>query len=243
MSGLERALAANRDEIQRELAKAEVELRELQGREQALAATIARARLALGDTSSRPPLEAKQSQSLTLHEGIVEVLRAGGNRPLTAGELADQVNIQRLYRRKDGAPVDGGQVHARVQAYPRLFVREGGRIRLRAEVESNHDPNLLERFDQAMLEVYDAALREVGYAARRFLFMIRRRGGLEAAQHLLAKAGVSDGFGRLASAHKLSLSMEFQVLRPEFASLFSQEERETARSRLLDHGLVERDLP
>jgi hypothetical protein len=37
--------------------------------------------------------------------------------------------------------------------------------------------------------------------------------------------------------------MEYQVLRPEFAALFSPEEREVARKRLLDSGLSNEELP
>jgi len=64
-----------------------------------------------------------------------------------------------------------------------------------------------------------------------------------AAKHLLAKSGVSEGFRRLAAAPKLDVTLEYQVLRPEFRSLFTQEELDVARQRLLDHGLRETDLP
>ena len=43
-------------------------------------------------------------------------------------------------------------------------------------------------------------------------------------------------FRRLAEARKLDLTMEYQVLMPEFAPLFTDAERNTARARLLDHG-------
>jgi hypothetical protein len=247
VDGLERALDANREEIERELSKAEAELGQLQGREEAVRSTIRRARVALGLEPTVTP-EAVVSQvgvaeGMALHDAIVRVLRAERNRPMAARELSDEVNRLKLYRRRDGAPVDASQIHARVHAYSRLFERAGGRIRLRQDLERDVDGTLLGRFDDAMLEVYDAAMREVGYSARRFLFMTRRRGGLDAAQHLLAKHGVSEGFLRLAEARKLSVSMEFQVLRLEFKDLFSDQEREIARRRLLDHGFLERDLP
>jgi len=247
MESLEEALTANRAAVERELAKAQLELEDLRARERVLESTISRALYVLG--VGGPPPRAMQGNAgsggerVPLHEALVRILRALGNSPMTARELADEVNRTGLYRKGDGAPVDVGQVHARVHAYQRLFVREGGRIRLREAELQVHDPLVLARFDAAMLEVYDAAMREIGYAARRFLQMTRRSGGLDAARHLLAKPGVSEGFRRLAEAGKLTITIEYQVLRPEFVPLFTEEERDIARQRLLAHGFSERELP
>jgi len=246
MEPLERALTANRVEVERELRKAEKELEVLRSRERALEISIARARHLLGlEEPSVPEAQAGPVATghMPLHDALLRVLRDNDNRPMTARELADEVNARQLYRKADGSPVDIGQIHARVHNYDRLFIREGGRIRLKDAELQTHDPTLLAEFDAAMLEVYDAAMREVGYSARRFLYMTRRRGGHEAARHLLAKPGVSEGFGRLAEARKLQLTMEYQVLRPKFAALFSDEERGVARRRLIDHGLSGKSLP
>ena len=99
---------------------------------------------------------------------------------------------------------------------------------------------LIAEFDDAMLEVYDAAMREARYPARRFLQMLRRRGGVGAARELLRRPGVSEGFKRLAEARKLDLTMEYQVLRPRFQSMFTAAERGVARERLLGHGFHDR---
>lgn len=247
MESLERALTANRAEVERELRNAEAELEALHSREHALETAITRARYLLGVEELPAVAQAASSSSaashVPLHDALVQILRYNDNQPMTARELAEEVNRRQLYRKADGSPVDIGQVHARVHNYDRLFKREGGRIRLRDTELRVHDPRLLERFNAAMLEVYGAAMREAGYSARRFLYMTRRRGGHEAARHLLAKSGVSEGFQRLAAARKLPLTMEYQVLRPEFASLFSPEEREEARRRLLDSGLSNEELP
>ncbi len=246
MDQLERALTANRDEVLRELANAEAELDALRAREHALGRVIARARIVLGIEGQAAMPESGPGQSggrVLLHEAMIKVLRDRSNIAMTARELADAVNSSNLYRKRDGSPVDAGQIHARVHNYPHLFIREGGRIRLRNATEPAHDPAILARFDAAMLEVYDAAMREVGYPARRFLYMTRRRGGLGAARHLLAKQGESEGFKRLAEARKLTLTMEYQVLRPEFATLLVEAELSVARDRLLRFGLLERDLP
>lgn len=246
MESLERALTANRAEVERELRKAEEELVALRSRERSLESTIARARFLLGaDEGAAPPAGAGPipGRHLPLHDALLQVLRDNDNRPMTARELADEVNDRQLYRKSDGTPVDIGQIHARVHNYNRLFIREGGKIKLKEAEPQSHDRRVLEKFDSAMLGVYDAAMREVGYSARRFLYMTRRRGGHEAARHLLAKPGVSEGFQRLAAARKLPLTMEYQVLRPEFVELFSDTERGVARQRLIEHGLRREDLP
>lgn len=247
MESLERALNANRAEVERELAKAEEALEDLQAQQRRLEAAIRRARLVLGiepvtaaadNRGAGPP-----DSPLPLHEAMARVLREQGDRAMTARELADEVNRTGLYRKRDGSPVDTGQIHARAHNYDRLFVRAGGGIRLRETDAPAVDPILGKRFDAAMLEVYAAAMREVNYPARRFLAMVRGRGGLEAARQLLAKPGVSEGFRRLAEAGKTDLTMEFLVLTPEFAQLFSERERVIARDRLLRHGTREDDLP
>jgi len=244
VESLERVLSANRVEIERALVEAEGELDELRNRERKLEQVITRARLLLGLEPLAQDLDqsAHRVSQLPLHEAIANVLRANGNRVMSAREIADEVNRAHLYTKGDGSPVDIGQIHARVHAYDRLFIRAGGGIQLRA-TDAAVDPEMAERFDAAMLEVYASAMREVGYPARRFLAMVRGRGGLEAARQLLSKPGVSEGFRRLAEARKLDLTMEYQVMTAEFSQLFSDRERQIARDRLLSHGLGEAQLP
>ena len=55
-----------------------------------------------------------------LHETIQEVLRRSGH-PLTFTEIANQINAQELYTRKDGQPVPASQISARVKSYSQLF--------------------------------------------------------------------------------------------------------------------------
>lgn len=75
-------------------------------------------------TTSREPA------GMTLHEAMVHVLRGAPYRMLRAGDLAAAVNGQRLYRMRDGRPVEAQQVHARVGQYPHLFTRDGTFIKL-----------------------------------------------------------------------------------------------------------------
>ncbi len=92
------------------------------------------------------------------------------------------------------------------------------------------------QFDHAMVHVYEAAGRETGYWATRFLQMVRRQGGLQAARKLLANDKVSAGFLALRRAGRLDLTVEREILRPKFAALFTDEEREVARARLAQYG-------
>lgn len=247
MDQLERAMLANRPEIERALAAAREELQALKARERSVETAIRRAEEFLG-LERKPPVDRdnqprKESSQMVLHDALARVLRAHDNRPMTARELTDEINRTAWYQRADGENLEPRQVHARVHNYGRMFLREEGGIRLRDEELRENDPDLLRRFDRVMLEVYDAAMREVRYPARRFLHMVRTRGGLVAARHLLAKAGVSEGFARLREAAKLDLSMEYQVLRPEFAALFTTDELDVARHRLVDAGFPASRLP
>ncbi len=107
----------------------------------------------------------------------------------------------------------------------------------------DRDRMLERRFDDAMIGVYEDAKSQANYVATRFLQLVRRRGGVEAARRLLARPGVSAGFLKLRDAGKLHLSMEYVVLEKWFAPLFSDEERRIARNRLLDHGMSPDRLP
>jgi hypothetical protein len=93
-----------------------------------------------------------------------------------------------------------------------------------------------ERFHQAMIDVYERARREAGYHAARFLGMVSEVGGVEAAHRLLKAPDPSDGFVALWEKGRLDLSVEAQVLRPEFRELFSADELARAMSRLAAVG-------
>jgi hypothetical protein len=88
-----------------------------------------------------------------------------------------------------------------------------------------------------MKEVYTRAKEEAGYNASAYLTMLSQHGGLGTAQRLLASPKVSDGFVALWERRRLDLAVENVVLRPEFAPLFTEEERELARARLKEYGL------
>ena len=91
-------------------------------------------------------------------------------------------------------------------------------------------------FDHAMREVYRRAKEEAGYNATYFLRMLDEHGGVDTARRLLREPSVSDGFTALWAAGRLDLTVETQVLRPEFQALFNRRERLIAERRLEDPG-------
>ena len=97
-------------------------------------------------------------------------------------------------------------------------------------------PNMEEQFDAAMMSIYLTALRECGYNATRYLQMLHEHRGLGTARRLLHSSTVSEGYVKLWEFGRLDLTVEALVLRPEWAALFSDEERAIASQRLQDYG-------
>ena len=97
-----------------------------------------------------------------------------------------------------------------------------------------------QQFHRAMVAIYETAKRDLGYNATRFLQMISEQGGLATARQLLWSDQPSDGFTTLWSHHRLDLTVEAHVLRPDYATLFTEADREQARRRLELYGWRER---
>lgn len=95
---------------------------------------------------------------------------------------------------------------------------------------------LEDQFHKAMLRIYDQAKRECHYPATYFLQMVIDRGGLNAARSLLATIEPSSGFTALWECGRLDLTVEALVLQTDFRSLFTDEELNTARNRLIELG-------
>lgn len=96
--------------------------------------------------------------------------------------------------------------------------------------------DLEKSFDRAMREIYITAKRECGYNATRFIQLVGEKGGLVAAKQLISKPGGTDGFTTLWEHGRLDLSVEVHVLKPEYQSLFTDEERLMCRERLEEYG-------
>ncbi|CAM3117610.1 hypothetical protein BZK31_03410 [Pseudomonas floridensis] len=92
-----------------------------------------------------------------------------------------------------------------------------------------------EDFHHQMLDIYQHAGTEVGYWANYFLRGVKKHGGLNYARTALEKRkndSIQKGFQALVDAGRVDISMESLVVRPEFASLFTDVEIAEARARL-----------
>ena len=98
------------------------------------------------------------------------------------------------------------------------------------------DPQVRAAFEKAMKNVYLLAKSEAGYDARLFLSMLSTLGGLGTAKRLLATTDVSSGFTVLYERGRLDLTVEALVVKPEFESLFTDDEIDISRQRLHDLG-------
>ena len=84
-----------------------------------------------------------------------------------------------------------------------------------------------------MISIYYKAGHETGYWANRFLQMVRKDGGFQAArQWLKPEKGLSPGLQRLAKEKRVDLSMEALVLRDPWKELFTDQELKEARKRV-----------
>lgn len=87
-----------------------------------------------------------------------------------------------------------------------------------------------------MREVYRRANSEAGYTASYFLRMLGEYGPIETARRLIRSPQPSEGFTQLWQRQRLDLTVEAQVIRPEFAELFTEDERDLSRQRLSAYG-------
>ena len=95
---------------------------------------------------------------------------------------------------------------------------------------------LEKQFEQEMIDIYLTAKRECGYVASRFLQMISTQGGVATAKQLITRPGGTDGFTTLWEHGRLDLSIEAHVLKAEYISLFTDEERKQCKDRLEQFG-------
>lgn len=94
-------------------------------------------------------------------------------------------------------------------------------------------PNLEQQFHQEMINLCNRSSNEIGYDPRYLRRMISETGGLETARVLLNKKTVSEGFVELARHQRLDLAVEALIQIEPWNALFTQEEIEVARRRLL----------
>ena len=99
--------------------------------------------------------------------------------------------------------------------------------------------NELERkFHQDMIEIYHLSKKECNYTPTRFLQLVSKIGGVDAAKQLIRKPSGTEGFSTLWGLGRLDLSVEAFVLKPEYQELFSLEDRLLCKKRLNEYGYI-----
>jgi len=66
---------------------------------------------------------------MTLHEAIEKLLRQTG-RPMTTQQIADELNKNGWYQKKDGSTIQAFQIHGRTRNYANIFDRDGSTVSL-----------------------------------------------------------------------------------------------------------------
>ena len=66
---------------------------------------------------------------MTLHETIEKLLRKAG-RPMTTQQIADELNKNGWYQKKDGSKITAFQIHGRTRNYATVFNRDGSTVSL-----------------------------------------------------------------------------------------------------------------
>ncbi|KPL90995.1 hypothetical protein [Herpetosiphon geysericola] len=95
--------------------------------------------------------------------------------------------------------------------------------------------NLEAQFLQEMLDGYRLAAKQ-GYKATYYLRMLEELGAIPAAKRLVADPEISSGLQQLCLIGLLSTSAEAIMLKPEYAELFTDAERQVAREKLIALG-------
>ncbi len=73
---------------------------------------------------------------MTLHEAIEKLLRQTG-RPMTTQQIADELNKNGWYQKKDGSQIQAFQIHGRTRNYANLFDRNGSTVSLIGQTKPN----------------------------------------------------------------------------------------------------------
>lgn len=99
------------------------------------------------------------------------------------------------------------------------------------------DEELEAAFEHQMLADYHEAIRACNYKAKIWLEMLGEHGARGAAKQLLKDTEAASGFTRLWECGRLDLTIEFRATRPQWSSLFTEEELAVARDRLQRLGV------
>ena len=91
-------------------------------------------------------------------------------------------------------------------------------------------------FHRAMVDVFTRAKVEVDYLATRYLQMVAKLGGVNAAKKLINSDKPSEGYTALWERKRLDITVEALVQNPKWAHLFDPMEIDRAKQRLKEYG-------
>ncbi|GHU55062.1 hypothetical protein FACS189415_2030 [Bacteroidia bacterium] len=77
---------------------------------------------------------------MTLHEAIEKLLRQTG-RPMTTRQIADELNKNNWYQKKDSSKITDFQIHGRTTNYSNIFNRDGSTVSLIGQQTSKPIPD------------------------------------------------------------------------------------------------------
>jgi len=69
---------------------------------------------------------------MTLHVAIEKLLKEKGY-SMTTVEIADELNRNNWYQKKDGSAITPFQIHGRTRTYSEMFDRDGSTVSLRKQ--------------------------------------------------------------------------------------------------------------
>ena len=81
---------------------------------------------------------------MTLHESIEKLLRQTG-RPMTTQQIADELNKNGWYQKKDGSAIQAFQIHGRTKNYAMIFNRNGSTVSLIGQTITTSKPGTIEK--------------------------------------------------------------------------------------------------
>ena len=88
------------------------------------------------------------------------------------------------------------------------------------------------QFHQDMVNAYQTCIKKLHYHPTLVLHYLGEHTAVETARWLVNLPNESSGFTRLWQEDRLDLSAEAMILKPEYAALFSVEDRRTAYDTL-----------
>ena len=95
----------------------------------------------------------------------------------------------------------------------------------------------MEKFEKRVRDAIKE-MKRLGYTPRLLLQMIGESNAVAAVKTLLHKKDPPEGFTRLWEMNRLDLSMENIVCSEDWGDLFTSEEKERAKKRLIDYKFL-----